>query len=295
LVKLAVAATLSGWGMVALAGTCQDPGKHLTNQERRNVKTACEQAAATEAGWKSAADGARRLKEIETDDFHFFTPTTDVDRFLVGTRDDYIKLVTVTQREEFSGGKFNVIATTAQGDRVAMEAESVVTEHGGSVLRRKYHLLLIFNAQGKIETYKMYQDTAGLVAEKKAKNEEIVRRFLAGMTASPSPDLPDLLTDTVKWGSMDRAAVIKTLHGLPSAFRELHVTPKRDGFITQDDRVAVSAVSSGTWSSGEPYRNAYEFLFVMKDGKIDSIRAYAVAPEAPRSVASKASQPAPQR
>jgi ketosteroid isomerase-like protein len=290
---LSAVVLLSVWCATASAGTCQDPGKSLTRQEHRNVKTACEQMAAAEAGWKDPEAGARRLRAIQADDFRFFIPTTDISRFAVGTRDDYIKLVTVTQRADFAHGRLNIYATTAQGNRVATEMESVITEQDGAPIHRKYHQIFIFNDEGKIRTYKIYMDTAAFVAEKKARNEKVVSQFLAGLSAAPPANLSDLLTDTVKWETMDRATVEKVLHGMPAAFRELHVTPRPDGFITQEDRVAVSALSNGIRANGEPYHNAYEFLFVLKGGKIDEIHGFAVGSETGQSRASDAgSKPA---
>ena len=289
--KLLFVVALCSVGTLSVAGTCQYPGKHLTGQVRRNVGTACEQVAATQAGWRNAEEAAKRLRAIEADDFQFLVVTTDALRFSIGSRDQYVNWV-LSQRQEMAGATLKLLDTTAQDNRVAAEVELTAYQSDGSIVRRKWHQLFVFDEAGKIEILKSYAAADFAVEENKARNEAVVRRFLAGLSALPPADLPDLLTETIQWGKMDHAGVIKTLHGLPTAFRELKVTPNADGFITEGDRIAVSAVSTGVWSSGEPYHNAYEFLFLMKDGRIDVIRTYAVAPEAPRSAANKDPSPA---
>ncbi len=46
------------------------------------------------------------------------------------------------------------------------------------------------------------------------------------------------------------------------------------GITAEGDRVAVEAESSGQHVSGEAYNNFYHFLFIIRDGKVASMKEY---------------------
>ena len=46
------------------------------------------------------------------------------------------------------------------------------------------------------------------------------------------------------------------------------------GITAEGDRVAVEAESSGQHVSGEDYNNFYHFLFIIRDGKVASMKEY---------------------
>jgi ketosteroid isomerase-like protein len=52
----------------------------------------------------------------------------------------------------------------------------------------------------------------------------------------------------------------------------LRVTPK--GITAEGDRVAVEAESYAKMKNGKTYQNTYHFLFIMRDGKIESVKEY---------------------
>jgi ketosteroid isomerase-like protein len=52
----------------------------------------------------------------------------------------------------------------------------------------------------------------------------------------------------------------------------LRVTPK--GITAEGDRVAVEAESYAKMKNGKTYQNSYHFLFIVRDGKIESVKEY---------------------
>ncbi len=52
----------------------------------------------------------------------------------------------------------------------------------------------------------------------------------------------------------------------------LRVTPK--GITAEGDRVAVEAESHAKMKNGKTYQNSYHFLFIVRDGKIHSVKEY---------------------
>jgi uncharacterized protein len=282
----------------AEAGTCKDPGKHLTKREYQNVKTACEQMDAAMAGWTNPAEGRRRLLAIQADEFEFFVPTSDALRFHRGTREEYIRLVTETQSQSFApASRYTILATTAQGNRVAMEMESDIHQRDGTTYQSRYHQLYEFNDAGKVRIYKIYMDTAALVRETRAAQERVVAAFFRALSASPPAGFEDLFTNDATWTgeragtathTMDHATVLKTISDLPKSFRELTVTPDMSGAIEQDNRMAVQAKSHGAFSNGTEYNNIYHFLFVLENGRIKGIREYSPSKESPEVSPDKA-------
>ena len=52
----------------------------------------------------------------------------------------------------------------------------------------------------------------------------------------------------------------------------LRVTPT--GLTAEGDRVAVEAESFAKMKNGKTYQNKYHFLFIVRDGKIQSVKEY---------------------
>jgi ketosteroid isomerase-like protein len=50
-----------------------------------------------------------------------------------------------------------------------------------------------------------------------------------------------------------------------------------DGFVTEDDRVAVEVHSTGKMRDGSPYKNRYHNFFEIKDGLVFRFREYPTA------------------
>lgn len=75
------------------------------------------------------------------------------------TKEDFIKLLSdVSKAVTPEGIQMKPYAWTAEGDRVAMEAESYAKMLSGKVYNNKYHFLHIVK-DGKLQTVKEYLDT----------------------------------------------------------------------------------------------------------------------------------------
>ena len=46
------------------------------------------------------------------------------------------------------------------------------------------------------------------------------------------------------------------------------------GITASEDRVAVEMESRGEFKDGRPYNNSYHWLFVLRDGRIQTIKEY---------------------
>jgi ketosteroid isomerase-like protein len=274
------------------AGSCKNPGEHLTKQEYRNVKTACEQMDAEMAGWKDPVEGRRRLTAIQADNFEYYEPTSDALRFKRQTREDYIRHVTELERDSLAPGSYlRILATTAQGDRVATETVADIRRKNGSGYRSVYHQLFQFDESGRVRIYKIYIDSAALARDSRAQQRAVVMKFFDGITAAPPANFGDLFSDQIRWigerpgganSEMDHAAVLKTIASLPTTFRQLRVTPDLDAITQQDNRIAIEAKSHGVFANGAEYNNVYHFLFIVDGDKIKEIREYSpttVSPE----------------
>ena len=268
----------------ALAGTCKDPGVHLAKQQYRNVKTACEQIDAEMAAWKDPAEGRRRLAAVQADDFEFYVPTSDSLRFKRQSREDYIRRVIEFRQDGIAPGSYlRILATTAQGNRVATEMVADIRRKDGSGYRSVYHQLFQFDDSGKVRTYKVYMDSAALARDSRAQQRAVMMRFFEGITAAPPSGFAGLFSDRIRWigerpgaatSEMDHAAVLKTIAGLPASFSSLRVTPDMDSITQQDNRIAIEAKSHGTFANGSEYNNVYHFLFTIDGNQIREIREY---------------------
>jgi ketosteroid isomerase-like protein len=286
--RLQVAASVLVTAVLGLspvfAGTCKEPGSHLTKQEYRNVKTACEQMDAEMIAWKDPVEGRRRLASIQAGNFEYYVPTSDALRFKRQTGEDYIRHVTEFGHDGLGPGSYlRILATTAQGNRVATEMVSDIRRKSGSSYRNVHHQLFQFDDSGKVRIYKIYMDSAALARESRAQQRAVVMKFFEGITAAPPADFSSLFSDQIRWISerpgganseMDHAEVLKTIASLPTTFRQLRVTPDLDAFTQQNNKIAVEAKSHGIFANGTEYNNVYHFLFIVDGDKIKEIREY---------------------
>jgi ketosteroid isomerase-like protein len=58
-----------------------------------------------------------------------------------------------------AGIRFEIHNITAEGDRVAVEAESHAIHASGKPYNNKYHFLMKFSPDGKLQQFKEYMDT----------------------------------------------------------------------------------------------------------------------------------------
>jgi ketosteroid isomerase-like protein len=74
------------------------------------------------------------------------------------TKESYRKLVEGSVDEFPNGLTFTITGTTAEGNRVAIEAESYGTTRRGKLYNNLYHLLVLLE-DGKIKTVREYLDS----------------------------------------------------------------------------------------------------------------------------------------
>jgi ketosteroid isomerase-like protein len=74
------------------------------------------------------------------------------------TKASYRRLVEGSVKDFPNGLSFTITATTAEGDRVALEAESYGTTRSGKLYNNLYHLLVLLE-DGKIKTVREYLDS----------------------------------------------------------------------------------------------------------------------------------------
>lgn len=117
-------------------------------------------------------------------------------------------------------------------------------------------------------------------------HKQLVSAFFANFVASDIDGVLSLLDDQVSWrmmgqqgglpisGTMDKDGIA----GLMKSVRELVVdrlNMTTSEWTIEGDRVAVEVESLAELKNGRRYNNLYHYLFVIKDGKIETIKEYA--------------------
>jgi ketosteroid isomerase-like protein len=74
------------------------------------------------------------------------------------TKSSYRRLVEGSGAEFPTGLRFTITGTTAERDRVAVEAESYGYHRSGALYNNRYHLMVLL-AEGKIRTVREYLDS----------------------------------------------------------------------------------------------------------------------------------------
>jgi uncharacterized protein len=113
-------------------------------------------------------------------------------------------------------------------------------------------------------------------------NKKIVLGFIENMSAGNAAAAFGALADSATWwvagnfalsGTKTKAEFAELAGGLaPKIDGGLKLTPK--GVTAEGDRVAVEAESYAKMKNGKTYQNQYHFLFVVRDGKIHSVKEY---------------------
>lgn len=113
-------------------------------------------------------------------------------------------------------------------------------------------------------------------------NKKIVLGFIENMTAGNGPAAFAALADSATWWVAGNFALSGTKTKAQFADLGAQLAPKIDGGIrltakgvtAEGDRVAVEAESYAKMKNGKTYQNLYHFLFVLRDGKIQSVKEY---------------------
>ena len=113
-------------------------------------------------------------------------------------------------------------------------------------------------------------------------NKRLILGFFENLSAGKGDAVLGTLADSATWwvqgnfplsGTKTKAQFAALVGELGSKIDGgLRVTPK--GITAEGDRVAVEAESLAKMKNGKTYQNTYHFLFIVRDGKIQSVKEY---------------------
>lgn len=113
-------------------------------------------------------------------------------------------------------------------------------------------------------------------------NKQTVRNFLEVFSSGDVAKTMAMMADTATWwvagtmpisGTYDKAAFAVLLSGISqNCTGPIKLTPK--AFTAEGERVAVEVESLAHTNNGRTYNNHYHFLFLVRDGKIESVKEY---------------------
>ncbi|MCP2253774.1 hypothetical protein LY13_002532 [Prauserella aidingensis] len=127
--------------------------------------------------------------------------------------------------------------------------------------------------------------TAGSVAESiEAKNKELVASFMTDFSSGDVDRILSYLTDDATWwvaGNIDGISGTKSkkefgemVAGIASSTVTGAITLTPLAWTAQGERVAVETESYTELKNGRVYNNLYHFLFVVRDGRIASVKEF---------------------
>lgn len=121
------------------------------------------------------------------------------------------------------------------------------------------------------------QDTA-------AANKQLIAEFMEVFSAGDVDRILSYLSDDATWwvggtmegisGTKDKAGFGQMLAGISesTATGAIRLTPL--AWTAEGDRVAVETESYSELKNGRVYNNLYHFVFVVRDGKITSVKEF---------------------
>ena len=115
-------------------------------------------------------------------------------------------------------------------------------------------------------------------------NKKLVEGIFAELAKGNAGPFVDAMGDDFEWHLMGRKtwtqsfrgkqAVLKDLFGLLNARLEGNIVTTAQRIIADGDFVAVEALGNSKTKTGQPYRNAYCFVFRVEGGKLKEVREY---------------------
>ena len=192
----------------------------------------------------------QRLAALLADSFTWLTPSSDPSRGVVRDRELYLAVVGnpafVPEPEQFVDLELKIKGTTVEGNRVAGESESYTLRRDGTLYNNLYHQLWIFDDAGKIQEYRIYEDSEHVAAVHCESNVKVVRAFLDHLSSGDMDAAAALTKDDLAWtvrtgGSAERAFDKKAAFALIGGNPGLSIAPRPDGVTAQGDRVIVEA------------------------------------------------------
>lgn len=108
-------------------------------------------------------------------------------------------------------------------------------------------------------------------------NRAIVLRLMTALDACDVPTIRSIISPDATWwvlgvGDLDIDTMIGQLQHLLGSAKVAHTTII--GTTAEGDRVAVESRGNFEFADGSYYRNSYHHLFVVRDGKVTSVREY---------------------
>ena len=113
-------------------------------------------------------------------------------------------------------------------------------------------------------------------------NKRFILGFFEDLSAGKGEAVLGAMADSATWwvlgnfplsGTKTKAQFAELIGQLGSKIDGgLRVTPT--GLTAEGDRVAVEAESFAKMKNGKTYQNKYHFLFIVRDGKIQSVKEY---------------------
>jgi len=113
-------------------------------------------------------------------------------------------------------------------------------------------------------------------------NKRFILGFFEDLSAGKGEAVLGAMADSATWwiqgnfplsGTKTKAQFAELIGQLGSKIDGgLRVTPT--GLTAEGDRVAVEAESFAKMTNGKTYQNKYHFLFIVRDGKIQSVKEY---------------------
>jgi ketosteroid isomerase-like protein len=250
--------------------------RNLSPEEVRNTATACEQMAAAMAGWRDADEGRRRLEAIQSPNLDWFTPSSNPHREIHQGRAAYVALVAEFQFDFYiPGSKVAIFATTAQRNRVATEMISDIVLKDGTPYTNRYQQLFVFDAAGKVVTYKLYMDTAIFIRDDNRATAKIAEDFLYALSTSGTLGLRYLLTDDATWTFASKREGSVTLGKEATLARVDQLQQRFDGFgfeaipksaIVNGAQVSIGAMPCASAARADGASTA-EYRFVIETQK----------------------------
>ena len=113
-------------------------------------------------------------------------------------------------------------------------------------------------------------------------SKRIVLGFFENLNAGNAAAALDALGDSATWwiqgnfplsGTKTKAQFVELL-GQLGAQIDGALSLRVKGVTAEGDRVAVEAESFAKMKNGKTYQNTYHFLFIVRDGKIQSVKEY---------------------
>lgn len=115
-------------------------------------------------------------------------------------------------------------------------------------------------------------------------NTALVEEFMQVFSTGDVDKILSYLSPTATWwvggtiegisGTKNKEEFGTMLSGLSTATKNGAITLTPEAFTAQGERVAVETESYSEMTNGKVYNNSYHFVFVIRDGKIETVKEF---------------------